>query len=297
MLRDISHDYKSRCIYHITMTKARGIPSFSKIISTPEKPRVERLPLGKIIEQQIYNFPRLCPALRVLQYIIMPDHIHIAIFSQSELPKALGAYIGMMKVRCVRLAFEQLSIQPPLFEKNFYDRILRRNHNLDTICEYIRQNPSRLLIRQKNPYFFRRLENISINGILWQAYGNYQLLGNPFKAAVVIHRADSHSIKELKLRRRMHLAENGGVLVSPFISHEEKEVRRQCEEANGKVILLSNSPLGHREKPATHNFDLCAKGKLLILAPTTPLPTGRETFLYLNSIAEFIAMPASSDSV
>lgn len=47
----------------------------------------------------------------------------------------------------------------------------------------------------------------------------------------------------LRLRRRWkHLAENGGVLVSPFISPEEKSFRRQCEQIKGKIILLSNTP-------------------------------------------------------
>lgn len=289
MPRDYNHDYKSRCIYHITMVKASGIPPFSRITGHPEKPKVEYSPLGKIIEQQIRNFPTLCSSLRVLQYVIMPDHIHFAIFARNQLPKALGSFIGMMKVKCGQLAKEQLSTPTPIFEKDFYDRILRRSHKLDTICNYIRQNPYRLLVRQCHSNLFQRINNININGNLWQAYGNPQLLQNPFKAPVVIHRSDSESLKAAKYRRWQHLAENGGVLISPFISPAEKEVRRQCEETNGKVILLSSKPLGEREKPSAHNFEQCTCGRLLILAPMTPLPPGRETFLFLNSIAEFIA--------
>ena len=88
----------------------------------------------------------------------------------------------------------------------------------------------------------------------------------------------------------MHLAENGGVLVSPFISQAEKEIRRQCESVNGNVILLSNEPLGEKEKPAAHDFERFTQGRLLILSPITSLITGRETFLSLNSIAESIAL-------
>lgn len=145
--------------------------------------------------------------------------------------------------------------------------------------------------RKENPKFFQKINNIEINGILWQAYGNVQLLENPFKAPVVIHRSDSESILVAKHRRWKHLSENGGVLVSPFISPAEKEVRKQCEAAQGKVILLSNTPFGEREKPAAHDFEKCASGKLLILAPMTPIPSGRATFLYLNSIAEILAIP------
>lgn len=164
-----------------------------------------------------------------------------------------------MKVKCGQLAKEKLSVITPIFKKDFYDRILRRSHKLDIICEYIRQNPYRLLVRQFNPDFFRRINNIKIQGALWQAYGNL------------------HS-------------ENGGVLVSPFISPAEKDVRRQCENANGKIILLSNKPFSAREKPASHDFGLCSEGRLLFLAPINPLPAGRNTFLYLNSVAESISL-------
>lgn len=275
------------------MTKSPGVPAFSHVTGYPEHPVVERLPLGKIVEAQILNFPILCPALRVLQYVIMPDHIHFVIFAQSELPRVLGSYIGMMKVKCGQVAREQLPVHSPIFEKDFYDRILRKSHKLDTICNYIRQNPYRLLVRKFNPDFFRRVNNIEIEGQLWQAYGNIQLLENPFKGPVIIHRSDSDQIKAAKLHRWTHLAENGGVLVSPFISPAEKEVRRQCEEANGRIILLSNKPFGEREKPAARDFQRCAEGRLLILAPSSPLPAGRQTFLYLNLIAEAISIPDS----
>lgn len=96
MPRDFGHDYKSRCIYHITMTKASGVPAFSRIAGSPGQPIVERSQIGRIIEQQIRNFPHLCSALKVLQYVIMPDHIHFAIFVREQLPKALGSYIGMI---------------------------------------------------------------------------------------------------------------------------------------------------------------------------------------------------------
>lgn len=290
MPRDYKHDYRSRCIYHITMTKAQGIPAFSRIVGKPEKPILERTPLGSIVECHIRNFQNFCPLLRVLQYVIMPDHIHFAIFAQDQLPKALGSYIGMMKVKCGQVAKDKLSLPSPIFEKDFYDRILRRGHRLDTICNYIRQNPYRLLIRRENPDYFRRINNLEIKGRLWQAYGNIHLLDNPFKAPVIIHRSDSESLKTAKCSRWKHLSENGGVLVSPFISQAEKEIRRQCETVNGKVILLSNKPLGEREKPAAHDFDLCANGRLLILSPMECLPSGRETFLYLNSLAESIAL-------
>lgn len=290
MGRDPKHDYRGRSIYHITICKAPACPPFSKISGSPASPLVSRTIIGEIIEQQILNFPKLCPSLQILQYVIMPDHIHFAIFARDYLPRALGSYIGMMKVKTgqlIRVSFPEIT---DIFTPDFHDRYLLPSHKLQTIINYIQENPKRLLERIQNPLFFQRLNNLEIKGTQWQAYGNLQLLQNPFKGPVVIHRSDSEAILTAKHRRWKHISENGGVLVSPFISPAEKEVRRECENANGKIILLTNKPFREREKPAAHDFERCSQGRLLILAPQTPLPSGRETFLYLNSIAESIAL-------
>lgn len=290
MGRDPKHDYKRRCIYHITIGKAPGCPAFSHVTGSLEQPLVVKSQIGLIIESQILNFHNLSPSLQILQYVIMPDHIHFALFVRECLPRVLGRYIGMMKVKCGQLVRATFGYIANIFTEDFHDRYLRPGHKLDTIINYIRQNPYRLLARRLNPDFFRKANNIEINGCLWQAYGNIQLLDNPFKAPVIIHRADSEQLRANKLRRWKHLSENGGVLVSPFISPAEKEVRRRCEIIRGKIILLSNSPFSEREKPAAHDFELCVEGRLLILAPMHPIPAGRGSFLYLNSIAEAISI-------
>lgn len=292
MGRDPKHDYRSRCIYHITISKADSCPVFSYVSRSSSTPLVTRSAIGEIIEQQILNFPKLCPSLQILQYVIMPDHIHFAIFARNYLPRAIGCYIGMMKVKTGQIIRELFPAIKDIFTPDFHDRYLRPFHSLETIINYIVENPQRLLERKEKPGFFQRINNIEINASFWQAYGNIQLLSNPFKGPVVIHRADSESIKAAKYSRWKHISENGGVLVSPFISPAEKEIRRKCEYSNGKIILLTNKPFSEREKPAAHDFERCSQGRLLILAPQAPLPSGRETFLYLNSIAESIALPS-----
>lgn len=290
MGRDPKHNYRGRSIYHITINKASSCPVFSHISGSPSCPLVARSPIGEIIERQILSFPNLCPSLQILQYVIMPDHIHFAIFARDYLPRAIGSYIGMMKVKIGQTVRDVYPEIKNIFLPDFYDRYLLPTHKLDTIITYIRENPKRLLERKLNPGFFQRINRIEINGSLWQAYGNIHLLANPFKASVIIHRADTESVIADKYRQWKHLTENGGVLISPFISPTEKDVRRQCEAAQGKVILLTNKPLGEREKPAAHDFEQCSHGRLLILAPQTPLAPGRKTFLYLNSIAETLSI-------
>ena len=153
MGRDPKHDYKSRCIYHITICKAPGCPDFSRILGSLEQPVIERTRIGEIIESQILNFPNLCSSLQPLQYVIMPDHIHFAIFVREYLSRVPGNYIGMMKVKCGQLIRAEFPLLEHVFTQDFHDRYLRPRHRLSTIIEYIRQNPYRLLVRRFNPDF------------------------------------------------------------------------------------------------------------------------------------------------
>ena len=67
--------------------------------------------------------------------------------------------------------------------------------NLGKIVTSVRHPGGKFKERSLNPDFFRKVNNIRVDGKLWQAYGNLQLLENPFKAPVVIHRADSEHLR------------------------------------------------------------------------------------------------------
>lgn len=291
MPRHPTHDYRSICIYHITISKAPSVPYFSTVTGSPQSPDLIYSPLGRIVETNILTISDLNRAIERYQYVIMPDHIHLLLHVTEYLDKPIGVYISKFKIRILQMARDRGIWTESVFSPDFHDRFLRPFHSLDVIYEYIRQNPYRLLIRKAYPDFFRRVNNIFYyENMQWQAYGNLQLLANPFKDAVVCHRADAGTLKEERLIKNwMHTASNGGVLVSPFIAHKEKEIRDKAEEKNGKIILISNIAFGERYKPAAHDFQQCESGSLLIIAPVKDLPESRRTFLFLNKLAEDIS--------
>ena len=100
--RCFGHDYKSRCIYLITILKSPEAPPFSSIAPDPGskklKPFVTLTPLGKIIAECIN---RLCldfPDVKVLCYIIMLDHVHIELFVTRQMDIPLGSIIAPLQV-------------------------------------------------------------------------------------------------------------------------------------------------------------------------------------------------------
>lgn len=285
------HDYASRCIYHLTLMKTQEAPLFGKLagshhlpIGTNGSSYIAASKIGKAIKQTLRELHEIHPHLHLHQYALMPDHLHIILEAEDDLDESIGRKLAIFKVRVNDGAG---GIQ--VFEHGFNDQILIRKRSLDAIYRYLKSNPYRLAVRRANPDFFQMSSGIVIDGMECQLYGNHHLLDNPFKEQIIVHRADSYAIFSSNRDRWLHTGLNGGVVVSPFISPREKSVRENVIAAGCRQILISNRPMAQREKPHGKNFDLCAQGLMLIIAPTTPMPMNRATCLKLNSLAKAIA--------
>lgn len=294
--RKKNHDYKDPWKYHITLAKDPSAPLFCtlRILELiPNGVSVDLLPLGLIIEEEIRNFSLHHPQIKVVEHIVMPDHVHLLIQVKERLSRAVGNAIGGLMTGISKI-WRELNSNPEIdvFEKGFNDRIMYSFISLDAVCDYIRQNPYRLAVRRARPDFFQKQRNIFIWGREVQAYGNLFHLRNPFKFPLIVHRADDERIFSQKLEECLYYAANGGVVVSAFISQREKEIRREIEEMGGRIILISNCPIANREKPAKHDFGLCCEGRLLIISPIDYLALpksehpSRSQCMDMNQLAE-----------
>lgn len=294
-LRATWHDYTSRCIYMITLNKSSGSEAFGMLVGHHAVPAgqwgapfVKPTTTGSAIKAALLRIRDIEPEAKILQYILMPDHLHFLIFVQEVTPNTLGQTIARFKVMVDKLAGSD-----QVFADGFNDQILKTTRSLDTLYRYLRDNPRRLAVRRAVPNYFRRIDNLTIGGMKVQAYGNLQLLDNPFKEQVIVHRADDARRREHNRQSWLYNAANGGVLVSPFISPAEKSIRREAESYGSRFILITSEVFGERYKPAGHDFELCESGQLLIIAAQPRIPEAiisRETCLTLNALAERIVM-------
>ena len=100
---------------------------------------------------------------------------------------------------------------------------------------------------------------------------------------------------EAKLGEALSVARHGAVLVSPCISHGEREIARQAFLAGCRVITLQNKCFSPLYKPGGKLFETCANGNLLMLAPINwPYQPAekqmtRNDAQVLNRIAQLIA--------
>lgn len=288
-----NHDYRSRCIYMITMLKSLSAPLFASI--TRDRacakivPVVELYPAGRIVRDSLIRLSSDYPELRVLRYVIMPDHIHFEVFVTEPTRLPLGSMMAAFKSACSKKYCAALPESPAttepfsLFQPGFNDRIAFRAGAKDAFYNYIADNPRRYLVRKHCPeYFFHKLQ-IEVNGTLCGIYGNIFLLDNPVKSAVKISRIKERTPNlETKTAEWEESIRCGGVLVSPFINPEEKIYRDKAIENGNGIILIVNYKFSDRQKPYKELFDLCAEGRMLIVS-TEEFSHAPKSIEYLNA--------------
>ena len=69
-------------IYHVTLTVPSREPLFGTLLipdNDPSKARIERTALGNAVIDELYVMCKHYPAIRILQFSLMPDHLHAVI--------------------------------------------------------------------------------------------------------------------------------------------------------------------------------------------------------------------------
>lgn len=271
-IRCPGHNYRSRCIYHIVLNKADGFPDFATVVGIPGNrqwpPKTELTPEGEIIHNAISNIKSNFPFASILRRCVMPDHVHFAIFIKEETDIHLGKIIASLKRECSE-RYEMLGISPEIefFIPGYHDTFLTGKDQLQKMLAYISDNPRRHLIRKGNPGWFRQFFISTQDGKnRYEAYGNWDLLSDFQRVPVKISR--KYTEAELRVWKKLWHTTiiNDGVLVSPFINPKEKKVRNWAMENGGSLIYITYKPFPERFKPAGKMFDLCAEGRLLIVA-------------------------------
>ena len=113
--RSHSHDYSRRGYYHITISTAKALHQplgqiagrLDKPDGDSDAPHVVLSPLGQMVEQELRgSIQRHYPMLEVMDYVVMPEHIHFLlvahgdVVSKSGKPTHLGHVIAGFKYGC-----------------------------------------------------------------------------------------------------------------------------------------------------------------------------------------------------
>ncbi len=109
---------------------------------------LDQLPLSKIgivIENEIYKLNTVYENIKVDKYQIMPNHIHLIIFiyedsnGRTQFAPTISRIIKQFKGSITK------QIGFSIWQKSFYDRIIRNENEYQSVWNYIHNNPLKYL--------------------------------------------------------------------------------------------------------------------------------------------------------
>lgn len=142
------YNYSSNGAYFITIcTKNKENLLWKNVGANCVRP-LDQLPLSKIgivIENEIYKLNTVYENIKVDKYQIMPNHIHLIIFiyedsnGRTQFAPTISRIIKQFKGSITK------QIGFSIWQKYFYDRIIRNEKEYQSVWNYIHNNPLKYL--------------------------------------------------------------------------------------------------------------------------------------------------------
>jgi putative transposase len=78
------------------------------------------------------------------QFVVMPDHLHFFCASDQQPASAsLSGFIGGLKQWRAKGILRAAGLPPPLWQKQFFDHVLRSSESYESKWRYVCENPVR----------------------------------------------------------------------------------------------------------------------------------------------------------
>ena len=113
-------------------------------------------PIGLIADEYIRKIPEKYPPVSIDRYVIMPDHIHILLriytnpIGTGNPSPTLGNIIGWYKYQVTKQVNAQYNIAGErLFQRSYYDHVIRNQQDYDEIWQYIENNPMKWVMEKR----------------------------------------------------------------------------------------------------------------------------------------------------
>ena len=141
-LKDFDYS-RPNYVYFITICAAKSQKTF-----------LNKIRANSIVDS--LDFLRNKKNILIFAYCLMPDHLHLLI-SLPEKLESLSKIIKDFKSYTTKTYREQTN-RNRLWQRRFYDHIVRKQEDLTQICEYILNNPVRKgLIEDSKDYEYSGL--------------------------------------------------------------------------------------------------------------------------------------------
>ena len=158
------YDYSQQGMYFITICTYNRRPILSKIINKNvdengmylEDTKINLSEIGIIVENEILKTTIIRKNIKIINYVIMPNHIHmiISIINEGTLQCAptierfgksvsnsISEIVRAIKGGTTRRLNKKIKSKEKIWQRNYYEHIIRSEKELYNIIEYIEYNP------------------------------------------------------------------------------------------------------------------------------------------------------------
>jgi putative transposase len=164
-LRLPDYDYTQPGAYYVTIVTWQRRCVFGEIVDGV----MQLNDSGYIVTEEWEKTPQIRPLIEMDEFVVMPNHVHGIILINEKsvgamrriaptqpngaIPDSIGAILGQIKSITTK-QINRLRNTPgaQLWQRNYYDHIIRSEKELNQIRAYIQTNPHRWELDHENPY-------------------------------------------------------------------------------------------------------------------------------------------------
>jgi REP element-mobilizing transposase RayT len=142
-------DYSKAGAYFVTICSKDRKCLFGDIIDF--RPHLNDL--GVLIAACWNDLPNKFPFVSLDHWIVMPNHVHGILWlgSRNDWNRPLWAIIAAFKARSTSESKKMGTLKISLWQRGFYDRVIRDDQDLLRIRQYIVDNPTQWALDPENP--------------------------------------------------------------------------------------------------------------------------------------------------
>lgn len=149
------YDYSQAGLYFITICCANKQQRFGSIVAE----KMELSEFGKIAHNQWTQLPDRFNNCELHEFVVMPNHIHGIIQivraglapapcedpapTNPSIADIIGAYKSIVSAECLNIFKSRDEVMGKLWQRDYFEQIIKDDRALINITEYIRNNPSR----------------------------------------------------------------------------------------------------------------------------------------------------------
>ena len=145
-IRIENHDYSQLGAYFITICTQNREQLLSTIVG--DDAHIVPKPYGSVMEKYIRNVPEID------KYIIMPDHVHMIIRLEQQnesnddvVHQTKSSRIASIVPSIKALTTKEIGVS--IFQRSYYDHVIRNQNDYNEIWEYIENNPKKWVMKKR----------------------------------------------------------------------------------------------------------------------------------------------------